>query len=120
VESPEIDSSQVHRCRPNGAQHAVEPRLLSPSQAATYLGLGSRFAVYRLVTAGQLPAIRLANKLRLDVEDLNAMIENAKTDGVHTRTDAPRPPRSVPQRLAPRRERRWPVTVPVTASPSQS
>jgi excisionase family DNA binding protein len=44
----------------------VERRLLSPEQVAEYLGLGSRFAVYRLVASGHLPALRIANKLRID------------------------------------------------------
>jgi hypothetical protein len=35
-------------------------------QCPAYLGLRSRFAVYRLVASGQLPALRLANKLRID------------------------------------------------------
>jgi len=47
----------------------VGHRLLSPEQAAAYLGLRSRFAVYRLVSSGQLPALRLANKLRVDLRD---------------------------------------------------
>ncbi len=49
-----------------------EQRLLSPEQAAIYLGLRSRGAVYRLVASGQLPALRLANKLQPDLRDLDA------------------------------------------------
>jgi excisionase family DNA binding protein len=58
----------------------IDRRLLSSKEAAAYLGLGSRFAIYRLVSRGQVPAVRLANKLRLDVRDLDAMIEAAKSD----------------------------------------
>ena len=49
-----------------------ERRLLSPEQAAAYLGPRSRFVVYRLVAGGQLPALRLANKLRPNLRDLDA------------------------------------------------
>jgi hypothetical protein len=42
----------------------TERRLLSPEQAATYLGLRSRFAVYRLVASGQLPATWLPDWTR--------------------------------------------------------
>jgi excisionase family DNA binding protein len=77
------DPGQDHR-RPGGHGELgmMERRLLSPEQAATYLGLRSRFAVYRLVSAGQLPALRLANKLRIDLRDLELLIEKAKADGV--------------------------------------
>ena len=100
----------------------VQPRLLSPDQAAAYLGLGSRWAIYRLVGHGELPAIHLAGKLRLDRDDLDRLIETRKG---HAGTAAdPRPGRarrigSVPQNLAPlptRRGRRRPVTTPVTGS----
>ena len=37
----------------------IEPRLLSPDQAAAYLGLGSRWAIYRLVKSGQLVSVTL-------------------------------------------------------------
>jgi excisionase family DNA binding protein len=63
----------------------TERRLLSPEQAAAYLGLRSRFAVYRLVASGQLPALRLANKLRVDLRDLDVLIEKAKTNGAPRR-----------------------------------
>jgi excisionase family DNA binding protein len=53
-------------------------RLLSPDQAAVYLGLGSRWAVYRLVAAGELPAVKLAGKLRLDRIDLDQLIQEKK------------------------------------------
>lgn len=88
----------------------MERRLLSVDEVAVYLGLGSRFAVYRLISSGQLPALRLAGKIRVDLRDLDAMIENAKT------VVPPRMPsagrrivsRAVPMQLAPlkRRDRR--------------
>jgi excisionase family DNA binding protein len=93
-------------------------RLLSPEQAAAYLGLRSRFAVYRLVSSGQLPALRLANKLRVDLRDLELLIEKAKAEGVRS---SARPVlgaavvRAVPLRLAPREHRRRSVTRRVTA-----
>ena len=46
----------------NGENRYANQRLLSPTEAAIYLGLTSRFAIYRLVSSGTLPAIRLANK----------------------------------------------------------
>jgi excisionase family DNA binding protein len=91
---------------------------MSPEQTAAYLGLRSRFAVYRLVSSGQLPALRLANKLRVDLRDLERLIEKAKADGVRAS------PRSVvgaavvtvPLSLAPREHGRRSVTRRVTAS----
>ena len=96
----------------------IARRLLSPEQAAAYLGLRSRFAVYRLVSSGQLPALRLANKLRVDLRDLELLIEKAKADGVRP---SPRSVlgaavvRAVPLQLAPREYRRRSVTRRVTA-----
>lgn len=57
----------------------IEARLLSPVQAAQYLGLGSRWAVYRLVSEGQIPAIKLAGKLRIDRGDLDRLVEQLKS-----------------------------------------
>ena len=97
----------------------TERRLLSPEQAAAYLGLRSRFAVYRLVASGQLPALRLAHKLRVDLLDLEVLIEKAKTNGARgavrsaIRTTAPR---RVPRQLAPPHDQRRAVTGRVTAS----
>jgi excisionase family DNA binding protein len=48
----------------------ITPRLLSPDAVAGYLGLGSRWSVYRLLKAGELPAVTIAGKLRIDREDL--------------------------------------------------
>ena len=83
---------------------AVSARLLSPAGAAAYLGLGSRWAIYRLVSNGQLPAVRLAGKLRIDRADLDRLIEAAKSQGVVSRgTDTKMRPvtPSVPRQLAP-------------------
>ena len=60
-------------------------RLLSPVEAADYLGLGSRFAIYRPVSSGQLRAVRLATKLRIDLRDLDGAIEQAKSRTVRIR-----------------------------------
>jgi len=56
----------------------VTARLLVPDAAARYLGLRSRWAIYRLVAAGALPAVRLAGKLLLDIRDLDALIDARK------------------------------------------
>ena len=86
-----------------------ERRLLSPEQAAAYLGLRSRFAIYRLVAGGRLRALRLSNKLRLDLRDLDSMIEEAKAEGTGSVDRSPAGPASarlVPRQLAPHRRRR--------------
>jgi excisionase family DNA binding protein len=97
-------------------------RLLSPVQVAAYLGLRDRFAVYRLVASGRLPGLRLANKLRVDLRDLDTMIENAKAGGTPRSTHPTdrRVSRPVPQRLAPRPVRRRAVTVSVTVAPGSA
>ena len=106
------------RSRDLAEPQLAEPRLLSPERAAAYLGLRSRFAVYRLVASGQVPALRLANKLRIDIVDLDTLIENAKAAGPsrarESRGKAPAR-RPVPRQLAPR-HRRKSVTPPVTVS----
>jgi excisionase family DNA binding protein len=56
----------------------IPPRLLTPHQAAAYLSLGSRWAIYRLVEAGDLPRLKLAGKLRFDREDLDRLIDLKK------------------------------------------
>jgi excisionase family DNA binding protein len=97
----------------------TERRLLSPEQAAAYLGLRSRFAVYRLVASGQIPALRLANKLRIDLQDLELLIEKAKTNdarGTARSAIGAAAARAVPFQLAPLARRRRAVTRRVTAS----
>ncbi len=110
---------QGERVSSNETQAEVR-RLLSPTEAAAYLGLGSRFAIYRLVSSGRLPAVRLANKVRLDLQDLDAAIELAKR-GTTTwpevlRSSRSTRPREVPRQLAPLRRRKKSVTSPVTAA----
>ena len=88
----------------------IDRRLLSVDEVAVYLGLGSRFAVYRLISSGQLATVRLGRRIRVDLRDLDAMIENAKTVVPPRSPHVRRQPavRGVPMRLAPlkRRERR--------------
>ncbi len=108
---------QGERVPPNETQAEVR-RLLSPTEAAAYLGLGSRFAIYRLVSSGRLPAVRLANKVRLDLQDLDAAIEFAKGGDTWPevlRSSPSTRPRQVPRQLAPLRRRKKSVTPPVTA-----
>ncbi len=97
------ERSRGGRARPTGeeARALTEPRLLSPDQAARYLGLGSRWAIYRLIARGELPAIRLARKLRLDRADLDALIDRAKTTGIASYVPQAATARSI--RPAPRR-----------------
>lgn len=85
-----------------GDDSGVRRRLLSPDAAAAYLGLGSRWAIYRLIAAGQLPVMRLAGKLRIDREDLDALIETLKNQPADSRVAARRSTvGGVPARLAP-------------------
>src|SRR5437879_12586326 len=95
--------------RDHGEPRLFGRRLLSPEQAAAYLGLRSRFAIYRLVASGRLRALRLANKLRVDLRDLDSMIENAKaasTGSVDRSPSGPDAAQLVPRQLAPHRRRR--------------
>jgi excisionase family DNA binding protein len=95
-------------------------RLLTPEAAATYLGLGSRWAIYRLVSSREL-RVRLTGKLRIDRADLDDLIESLKRQPA----GANRPPRpmasGVPPRLAPlgRPPNRRLVTTPVTGCNGQ-
>jgi len=116
--SPARDPGQDHR-RPSGQSDLGQTghRLLAPEQAAAYLGLRSRFAVYRLVSSGQMPALRLANKLRVDLRDLELLIERAKADGVQSSARSVvggAVVRAVPLHLAPCERRRTSVTRQVT------
>lgn len=104
-----------------GEAHLRVRRLVSPVEAAAYLGLGSRFAIYRLVSSGRLPAVRLANKIRLDLQDLDVVIQEEKSAAA--RHEIPQPGRAIrppamPRQLAPRRRRRKAVTGPVTGAPA--
>ena len=79
MKTPEPTAGESHSASP------VQPRLLSPDQAAAYLGLGSRWAVRRLMVNGELQVVRLAGKLRFDREDLDRLIMTRKslTDAGH-------------------------------------
>ena len=107
----------------DGGTRFTGRRLLSPTEAAGYLGLQSRFAIYRLVANGALPAVRLANKMRLDLRDLDAAIEEAKRGSMWRKVPVARGQirsRAVPRELAPLRRRQRSVTGSVTAtSPDQ-
>jgi hypothetical protein len=61
------------------AKDRATRRLLSPDQAARFLGLGSRWAIRRLVVTGAFPVVRIAGKWRLDVEDLDKLISAKKS-----------------------------------------
>jgi excisionase family DNA binding protein len=105
----------------DGEIHLAGRRLLSPTEAAAYLGLQSRFAIYRLVASGTLPAVRLANKIRLDLRDLDAAIEEAKGGDMQRKVSVARGPirpRAVPRALAPLQRRQRSVTASVTAASS--
>ena len=62
------------------ALDVLAPRLLTPDQAARYLGLPSRWSIYRLVKSGQLVSVAIAGKLRVDREDLEKFIEARKCE----------------------------------------
>jgi excisionase family DNA binding protein len=64
---------------PRRAEGPRARRLLSLDEAARYLGLGSRWAVRRLVVNGALPVVKIAGKWRLDVEDLDKLISAKKS-----------------------------------------
>ncbi len=72
------DNKAATRRLPRAEANALR-RLLSPDEAAKYLGLGSRWAVRRLVVNGVLPVVRIAGKWRLDVEDLDGLISKLKS-----------------------------------------
>jgi excisionase family DNA binding protein len=92
----------LHRAKDLAAR-----RLLSPDEAARYLGLGSRWAIRRLVVSGDLPLVRVAGKWRFDLADLDRLIASLKCAEANSRTrrssrhDHPRPEATLPARLAP-------------------
>ncbi len=97
------------------AGDVVAPRLLSSERAARYLGLGSRWAVRRLIVAGEIPALKLAGKLMVDRQDLDDLIERLKGVVSTPQRERRMPGHSltvVPAQLAPLPSR--PVTAPVT------
>jgi excisionase family DNA binding protein len=103
-------SEAVARALPR-AQDPAARRLLSLDEAARYLGLGSRWAVRRLVVNGALPVVRIAGKWRLDVEDLDKLIFTLKVGETNTgvrgspRHDHARLMTTPPARLAPLAQR---------------
>ncbi len=68
------------RTRPQGSARVIAQRLISLQEAASFLGLGSRWAVRRLVVSGQIPVVKLAGKWRLDLTDLERFITDHKTE----------------------------------------
>lgn len=94
--------------RPAGeeARALTEPRLLSPDQAARYLGLGSRWVIYRLIAQGTLPAIRLARKLRLDRAKTTGMAPHMP-QAATARSIRPAPHQLAPFEPAPPRRTPW-------------
>jgi excisionase family DNA binding protein len=52
---------------------------MTPRQAADALGFTSPKPIYRLIREGELPAAKIANKLRIDRKDLDEMIARART-----------------------------------------
>lgn len=55
-----------------------QKRLLKVSTAAEMLDV-SRAHLYNLINSGVLPVVRLGRSVRIDPEDLNALIKRAKT-----------------------------------------
>ena len=109
--SEPIENEQPATPRDRQLVSPVQPRLLSPDQAAIYLGLGSRWAVRRLMVNGDLQVVRLAGKLRFDREDLDCLIATRKsaTDDRGPMRGSSQTRRRVtttaPDRLAPLRRR---------------
>jgi excisionase family DNA binding protein len=82
----------VSPCVMPSASRSIEQRLLSSEQVATYLGLGSRWAVRRLMVNAELQAVRLAGKLRFDRKDVDRFIATKKSEAdPRSRRAAPRP-----------------------------
>jgi len=52
---------------------AIQPRALSPNQAARYLGL-SRSSVYALLKQGALPSQKILNRRVILVSDLDKLL----------------------------------------------
>jgi hypothetical protein len=58
----------------------VAPRLLTPLQAAVYLGFKSAWPVRELMWKGQLPVVRIGKRrIAFDIADLDRFIEANKT-----------------------------------------
>jgi excisionase family DNA binding protein len=63
--------------RTAGTGRTPSRRLVSVAEAAEVLGL-SVASIRRLVRTGTLPAVRLTRRLRIDVRDLDRLVEQAK------------------------------------------
>jgi excisionase family DNA binding protein len=63
--------------RTAGTGRTPSRRLVSVAEAAEVLGL-SVASIRRLVRTGTLPAVRLTRRLRIDVRDLDRVVEQAK------------------------------------------
>jgi len=74
--------------------------MLSLDDAARHLGLGSRWAVRRLVVKGALPVVKIARKWRLDVEDLDALISARRREASANASIARNIPRAQTRRHA--------------------
>jgi excisionase family DNA binding protein len=53
-------------------------RLLRLDEAASLLDISPR-TIYRLVSSGDLPALKVRGGIRIDTQDLNTYIEKQKT-----------------------------------------
>jgi len=93
---PRLQAAQLTKVGPddesNPYRPRIQPRLLSSEHAAAYLGLGSRWAVRRLMLKGELEVVRLAGKLRFDREDLDRLIAARKSTTSVKARDERQPP----------------------------
>jgi len=58
-------------------EQRITPRLLSVDQAAQYLSRTSA-AVRRLISSGKLKSVRMDDRVFLDIQDLDRIIEASK------------------------------------------
>jgi len=79
-DSPHLEHGE-HRTPNPGVPPKVSPgqarRLLTLNEAAIVLGV-SAASVRRLIRAGRLATVRLNRHIRLDIRDLDRLIEQAK------------------------------------------
>lgn len=71
---PRLDTAA--KLRQKGRQAPLK-RLYSVSEAATYLGR-TACAVRELIWKGQLPAVKCGRRIHLDIQDLEAFVEQHK------------------------------------------
>lgn len=60
-----------------GPQAKLIKRLYSLAEAGTYLGR-STWSIRRLIWSGELPSVRAGGRVQLDVQDMDAFIEQHK------------------------------------------